>query len=213
MTFTFAITGVRPAPATVVPTALFGLRIGAAAGPARVHALALRVQVQIETRRRQYTPGEQDRLYEVFGRPSEWDRALKPLVWTQTAVLARGFTSAVEIDLPVPCTYDFDVAAAKYLHALRDGDVPLRFLFSGTAFLEHDGAVSVAPVAWDSEAAFRMPAARWREVMDAFFPDSAWIRVRRETLDALHAWRGRQAAPDWDTALAALLQAAAKEPV
>jgi SAM-dependent methyltransferase len=213
VTFTFAITGVRPAPATVVPTALFGLRVGTTAASMRVHALALRVQVQIETRRRRYTPDEQDRLYEVFGSPPGWDRALKPLVWMQTTVLTPGFTSTVEIDLPVPCSYDFEVAAVKYLHALRDGEIPLRFLFSGTAFLEHDGVISVAPVAWDSEAAFRMPAARWRDVMDAFFPDSAWIRIRRETLDALHACRGRQAAPDWDAVLTALLRTAAKEPV
>jgi hypothetical protein len=35
-------------------------------------------------------------------------------------------------DLPVGCTYDMEVAASKFLHAIRDGVVPLQFLFSGT---------------------------------------------------------------------------------
>ena len=33
--------------------------------------------------------------------------------------------ASTEVDLPVTCTYDFEVAAAKYLHALDDGEIPL----------------------------------------------------------------------------------------
>ena len=49
--------------------------------------------------------------------------------------MVAGFAGETEVDLPVACTYDFEVAAAKYLHALGDGEVPLLLLFSGTVFV------------------------------------------------------------------------------
>ncbi len=38
------------------------------------------------------------------------------------------------VDLPVPVTYDLEIASTKYFHALTDGVVPLLLLFSGTVF-------------------------------------------------------------------------------
>lgn len=213
MELTFEVTGVRPVPNSVAPAVLFALRITQTGGAGRVHALALRVQVQIDARRRRYTADEQHRLYEVFGEPAAWDRSLRPLVCAHAAMLVPAFDEAIEVELPVACTYDFEVVSAKYLHAIREGAIPLIFLFSGTAFLAGGPGMAIEPVAWDRQAVFQMPAERWRTVMDAYFPDSAWIRISRDTLDALHAYRGRQAAPDWDRTLDALLQAAAvKEP-
>ena len=46
--------------------------------------------------------------------------------------MVPGFEGTTVIDLPITCTYDFEVVAAKYLEALEDGEVPLLFLFSGT---------------------------------------------------------------------------------
>ena len=46
------------------------------------------------------------------------------------SLMVPSFTGSCELDLPVPCTYDFEVAASKYLHALGDGEVPLLLLFS-----------------------------------------------------------------------------------
>ena len=40
-----------------------------------------------------------------------------------------------EIDLQVPCTYDLEVASARYLQGLDDGTIPLLLLFSGTVFV------------------------------------------------------------------------------
>jgi hypothetical protein len=48
----------------------------------------------------------------------------------------------------------------------------------------------------------------WRETMDLYFPNSAWIRLRRETLDALRAFQARAALPGWDATLEALLERA-----
>ena len=119
------------------------------------------------------------------------------------------FTSLTEIGLQVPCTYDLEVASARYLQGLDDGTIPLLFLFSGTVFTAPgDGSAtgfSVELIPWSSEAAFRMPVSVWREVVDMHFPGSAWLRCSRETLDALSAFKAEHALVTWDATLTALL--------
>jgi hypothetical protein len=61
---------------------------------------------------------------------------------------------------------------------------------------------------WDREAEFRLPIAVWREVMDQHFPDSAWLRVRRDRFDALVAYKARAGHLTWDHAIDALLEGA-----
>ena len=62
-----------------------------------------------------------------------------------SAPSSRRSTGAADVDLPVPCSYDFNLAATKYFAALEGGDIPLCFLFSGTIFYEaDDGALQVA---------------------------------------------------------------------
>ena len=58
------------------------------------------------------------------------------MLWTHTAAVVSPFTDSIVVDLPVPCTFDFSVAATKYFYALEDGEAPLSLLFSGTVF--HD---------------------------------------------------------------------------
>ena len=116
--------------------------------------------------------------------------------------------AASELDLEVPCTYDLEVASARYLQGLDDGTVPLLLLFSGTVFTARDGRLSVAPIPWSTEASYRMPVSVWQDVVDLHFPGSAWLRCSRETLDALSAFKAERALPTWDATLAALLSAA-----
>ena len=40
---------------------------------------------------------------------------------------------------------------------------------------------------WSCEAEYRLPVAEWRLMMNQFLPGGGWIRVSRETLDALAA--------------------------
>ena len=78
-------------------------------------------------------------LLDLFGdRDRGSPRRCKPFAWLHASTVAQGFTGATEIDLPLPCTYDFEVAGTTYLHALRDGEIPLLFLFSGTVFTRGD---------------------------------------------------------------------------
>lgn len=198
---------VRPELHGAGPALLFRLRI-AEGGGEQIHSIALRCQIRIEPQRRRYSPEEADGLLELFGEPSRWGDTLKPMQFATVSLMVPSFGGSTEVDLPVPCTYDFEVAAAKYLHALGDGEVPLLLLFSGTVFTKGLGGFSVGQVPWHKEATYRLPVSVWREIMDRFFPGAGWIRVRRDTLDALQRFKAVRALPTWDDALEALFKEA-----
>lgn len=204
----FTVLDAVPEPYGAAPALLFRMRVTESTG-ATVHAMALRVQITIEPQRRRYDdPGA---LADLFGTPDRWATTLRPFLWTHAPALVPGFTGETDFDLPVPCTYDFEVAAAKYLHALRDGEVPLTLLFSGTVFTRGVAGFGVEQVPWHLEAAYRLPVAVWRSTMDQFFPNSGWIRVDRETLDALARYRAGRGLTSWEQTLGVLLAAAAEE--
>jgi hypothetical protein len=201
----------KPERYAAVPTMLFKLHIAETSGES-IHAIALRCQIRIEPQRRRYSLDEEERLLDLFGENLRWGDTLKPLQFTNVSMMVPGFHGSTEVDLPVVCTYDFEVSAAKYLHSLREGDVPLLLLFSGTVFAKGQSGFSVHQVPWHKEASYRLPVLLWREMMDLYFPNSAWMRVRRETFDALHLFKSRRALVTWDDALETLLKEAGEEP-
>ena len=203
----FDCIGVRAERYSAAPTVTFRLRVSETSG-ASIHALALRCQLRIEPQRRRYSAGEAERLADLFGDRSRWGETLKPLQFADLAVMLPGFQGGTEADLRVSCTYDFEVASAKYFDALADGEVPLLLLFSGTVFTKGPNGVMVERVPWDKEAVCRMPVRVWREAMDVHFPGTAWIRVRRETFEALQRYKSHRALPTWDDALDALIEGA-----
>ena len=203
----FTIIDARVEPYAVIPTLLFRLQITESSGE-RIHAIALRSQIQVEPRQRRYSHHEADLLIELFGAPDRWSGTLRSLLWTQASLMVPGFEGTTVIDLPITCTYDFEVVAAKYLEALEDGEVPLLFLFSGSIFARGQLGFSVEQVPWEKEAKYRMPVRLWRDLMDRYFPGSAWIRLRRESFDALYRFKGRHALLTWDDAIETLLNEA-----
>lgn len=213
--FSFACTGVRADRYAAGPTLVFRLRVATAEPDTRVHAMALRCQLRIEPARRGYGEAEAAGLADLFGERSRWGGTLLPLQFAHVSVMVPGFTGSTEVDLPVPCTYDMDVAATRYFDALEGGEVPLRLLFSGTAFTG-PGGYRVEPVPWDREAAYPMPVAVWREMVEQHFPGCGWLRLPRSAMDALLAYRSRRALPSWEATVEALLAGAgggAAEPV
>jgi hypothetical protein len=199
----FSVSDAGPADGTAAPALRFGLEIEASGEPVR--SLMLDVQVRIALRRRTYDAPTRERLREVLGDMHAGAHAPASLLWTRTTLLVAGFTDHTATDLIVPCTYDFEVASAKYLMALEDGTIPLDLLFSGTMFYG-DGALQAARIPWECEAAHRLPVAAWRAAMDRFFPGRAWLRVRRDTLERLAAYKLAHAHLTWDDALASLLE-------
>ena len=76
-----------------------------------------------------------------------------------------------------------------------DGEVPLVFLFSGTIFSRTASGFGVEQVPWDLEAGYRMPVRVWRDLMDSYFPNTAWLRLDRDTVADLSRFKAARALP------------------
>ncbi len=205
---TFRVEGAEPQRFNAAPLLLFRLSMTAtpADRPTPIHAVALHSQIRIEPGRRRYTSGEQQRLLDLFGTPERWGQTLRPMLWTHADLSVPAFTGATQVDLPVPCSFDFSLAATKYFDALDGGDIPLCFLFSGTVFYEaEDGGWQVAQIPWNKEASYRLEAATWRALMDAYYPNGAWLRLRKDVFDRLSEYRSRRGLSTWEEALEELL--------
>ena len=200
----FSVEEVVGATHVSAPTLLIRLRISSEERVIR--SLGLNIQLRIEATARGYDDAAQARLLELFGEPERWGSTLRSLLWAQASMNVPAFDGETIIEVPVPCTYDFDVAASKYLDAVADGEIPIELLFSGTMFYAgSQGQLQTAMIPWDREAHFRMPAAVWHDAIDNAFPGSAWIRLDRDTFERLHAYRGASALPTWDAAVDQLL--------
>jgi hypothetical protein len=206
----FEIVGARVEAYAAVPTLMLRLRIVAADGEP-IHALALRSQIMIEPKRRQYNADEERRLTELFGETPRWGVTLQPFLWTNVSLTVTGFAGTTEIDLPVVCTYDFEIAAAKYMHSLDSGEIPIVALFSGTAFARSVAGLNASPISWSEEASYRLPVSLWRDMMDLYFPNTGWLRLRRETLDALQRYKSERALLTWDETFEQLLKEAGED--
>jgi hypothetical protein len=206
----FSVVGARAERFSVGPTLVLRVRIAETSG-ARIEAIALRVQVQVEPQRRRYAAEESARLVELFGEPERYGQTLRPLLWTHVSQMVLQFSGETEIDLPIPASYDFEVAAHKYLDALDDGEIPLALLFSGMVFVKGGTGVSSEFVPWNCDAQYRLPVTVWRETLDAFFPNSAWLRFRRDLFDELYRFKIAQGLPTWDATLTRLLELARLE--
>jgi hypothetical protein len=193
-----------------VPALSLVLRISETSGQ-RVEAIALRCQIRIEPARRRYSAAEAERLNDLFGDTERWADTLKPMQFTTVAAMVPGFSGAIETELPIAFTYDLEVGSARYFDSLEGGEIPLLLLFSGTVFSVIDGRIQVQQVPWSKEASYRLPAAVWREAIDAHFPNSAWIKMSRQTMADLQRFKSAHALPTWDLTLAALLERAGTE--
>jgi hypothetical protein len=206
----FTVLDVAPEPYAVTPMLTARLAV-TAPGEEPVHAIALRCQLRIDPLRRGYSDEEAAGLTDLFGPRERWSTTQHTFLWQHCAAMVPGFTSATEVALPVECTYDFEVAAAKYLHALRDGRVPLQFLFSGTVFMAGERGFSVQQVPWDCEDRYDMPVSVWRELIQQHYPSSGWVRLDHHTVAALNAYKSAHGLLGLDDAVTELLAQAREE--
>jgi hypothetical protein len=189
-----------------VPTLRFAVTIGTVGAAAQVRSVALNVELRIAATRRRYVEAERDKLVDLFGPSEEWGRNLKTLHWTNLTVQVPPFTGTTDVELPITCTYDLEVSASRYFDALEDGEIPLEFLFSGTVFYAGaDGRLQVGRIGWDKDAEFRLPVSAWRDMIDRYFPDSAWLRLRRSEFDRLAAYRAKHTLLSWEQVVDRLL--------
>jgi hypothetical protein len=212
----FQVEAAEPQRFAASPHLLFKLRVAEAAAtggtPTPIHAVILRCQIRLEPARRRYNAAEKERLGDLFGTPERWGQTLRPLLWTHVSAVVPPFVGDCLVEVPVPCSYDFSLAATKYFDALEEEDIPLCFLFSGTIFHRTTTeALQAAQISWEKEAYFRLPVATWRALMNLYYPNCAWLCLRKDVFDSLNAYRSQQGLPTWEQALERLLDA--KEPV
>jgi hypothetical protein len=207
----FTVTDAARVEYAAVPMLRFTLRVENLDGEP-VRSILLDTQIQIAARRRHYDAAAHDRLFELFGPPDDWGTTLRTLLWHRATVVVPPFTGATTVDVNVPCTYDLEVAASRYLDALSDGVVPLEFLFSGSVFAGGPAGLQVTRLSWEQEAEYRLPVSVWREVMDRYFRGHAWLRLRRDAFERLSAYKSRNALATWEDTLDALLPAAEEVP-
>lgn len=201
---TFTIADLFVEPYAVAPQLTARLHVEESTDTA-IHAIALRAQVRIEPQRRAYTPDEERALLEMFGARERWYDTLKPFMWMQTSAMLQGFTGVTEVDLALPTTYDFDVTASKYLHALRDGSVTIVLLFSGTIFTRGERGFGVEQVPWDREARYEMPIAVWHELIEHYYPGTGWLRLDRAVIEQLARHKAERGFTTWEEMLQTLL--------
>jgi hypothetical protein len=99
------------------------------------------------------------------------------------------------------------------MHALRDGTIPLQFLFSGTVFTHGERGFAVQQVPWDREDRYDLPVSVWHDLMDHHYPNSGWLRLHRDTLDALAAYKSEHGMLGFDDAITALINQTSREEV
>jgi hypothetical protein len=208
----FEVIDAEVPPYAAVPMLLFKLRVTNQVAGERIHSILLRSQIQIAVTRRRYSPEAQEGLLELFGEPNRWGETLRPLLWTHASAVVPQFEGSCVTDLPVACTYDFEVASTKYFDALEDGEIPLTFLFSGTIFYEGEGGdLQAGQIPWTGEASYRLPVATWKAMIARYYPNSTWVRLHKDVFDQLLRYKITHGLLTWDDVVARLLQASDEE--
>ncbi len=204
----FAVVDARTVRYAAAPMLMLDLQVRDHSGR-DVYMIALTIQLMIEPARRTYDDATRERLVELFGAPVRWAVTTRSLVWAQLDVLVPAFTGSTTVSVPISCSYDLELAAAKYLHSLPSGEVPLALHFNGTIYYPGDhGGLQMVLVPWNKSADYRMPVSVWSETIEHYYPNTGWLALRSQTLEALQREKLRRGLATLDACLSELLQEA-----
>jgi hypothetical protein len=191
------------------PTVAAALHITNSSADEQVQSVSLNCQVQLQPLGRAYSALEESKLLDLFGERERWGQTMKPLHWTNIVLKVPPFSGETRIDLPLPCSLDFDVAANKYFYGLETGSIAITVMFSGTVFYTNEeGAMQIAQIPWDREAHFKLPVEAWKAAVDAHYPDTAWLRLPRDVFDRLYRFKVARGIPMWEGVVDRLLNEA-----
>jgi len=187
------------------PTLSFAIGVTETSGR-EVFTIALTAQINIDPARRSYDAQTREALVELFGEPERWASTTNSFLLAHATTLVPSFTGQTTFTLPVPCTYDLEVASAKYFHGVRDGEVPLSFHFTGSVLYRGDeGQMQVVLIPWTCSADWRMPVATWRAMMEQHYPGGGWVRLSEATIDALGRRKTQRGLHTYDATVSELL--------
>jgi uncharacterized protein DUF6084 len=202
----FAVLGARPVKYAAAPMLTVDLKVKEPGG-CEVYMVALTIQLMIDPARHRYDDATRERLVELFGAPERWAVTTRSLVWSKLDVLVPAFTGTTTVAVPIACHYDLELAAAKYLHSLPDGEAPLALHFNGIIYYPgEDGGLQMALIPWSTSIDFRMPVSVWRETIEHYYPGTAWIAVRADTFEALQREKLARGLATLDACVTALLK-------
>ena len=202
----FDIVGARADEYAASPTVIFSVRVREPS-EREVYTIALSTRILVDPTGRGYDETARESLYDLFGPSETMAASMQSLVWGQVAVLLPSFTGELTFDVPIACTYDLEVASAKYFASLADGVAPLDFHFNGTIFYSGDSdRLQIVHVPWSCTARYRMPVATWRKAVAACFAQTGWIRIHEETLNRLRRRQAERGAPSFDAVVSDLLE-------
>ncbi|MDQ6607022.1 MAG: DUF6084 family protein [Actinomycetota bacterium] len=204
----FAVLGARPVRHAAAPMLTLDLQVSEPSGR-QVYMIALSIQLMLEPARRTYDDETREKLFELFGEPERWSVTTRSLVWSQLDVIVPAFTGTTTVSVPIACHYDLELAAAKYLHSLPDGEAPLALHFNGMVYYRaDDGGLQMVLVPWSKSIEFRMPVSVWRETIEHYYPNTGWVALRLPTLEALQREKRARGAATLDACLAQMLEEA-----
>lgn len=202
---TCSVESIGAVPHSVVPSLSFRIEV-ASRGREPIAGIDLRCQVVVEAPRRAYSGIERDRIVELFGAEGS---SLQALLWTHASVNVPAFDDTRYVELEVPCTFDFNIAIAKYFRALDGDDVPLCLQFSGTMFFTDPlGRLQISRIPWSCEARCALALSVWSRLRDRYYPGTAWLCLSRDAFERLCDYRRRAGLTSWEHALDRLLAAA-----
>ena len=200
------VDGVSSVRHAAAPTLRFGLSL---TGPRdrEVHVGVLSVQIHIDPAKRSYDAATRERLIELFGAPERWASTTQSFQWARVDAMVPGFRGSARLDLEIPCTYDLEVAASKYLYSLPDGIAPLSFFATGMLLYRGNGErLQVAQVPWSCTARYDMPVVAWKQAISDVYPGGGWVRLQTDTLDALAARKAVRSHHSFDDCVRTLLE-------
>ncbi len=207
----FEVLGARSVRFAAAPMLALDLQISEPSGR-QVYMVALTIQLMIEPARRAYDDGTHTRLEGLFGAPERWAVTTRSLVWAQLDIVVPAFTGTTTVAVPIACHFDLELAAAKYLYSLPDGVAPLALHFNGMIYYPaENGGLQMVLVPWNKSIDFRMPVSVWRDTIEHYYPNTAWVALRSQTLEALQQEKLRRGLATLDGCVEVLLDQAHRD--
>ena len=71
--------------------------------------------------------------------------------------------------------------------------------------------LQVSQIPWEKEASFRLPVQVWKNMMELYYPKSAWLCLERDTFDRLYRYKSSRGLPTWEQAIDMLIDSALEE--
>ncbi len=126
---------------------------------------------------------------------------------TIASVTVPAFTDECVIDLPVGCSYDFNLAATKYFYGLEAGE----FLCCCCSAARSSFATARATCRSVRSPNTRRPATvfpvgTWRALMERYYSGTVPLSLSREVFDEVYRFKRRHALASWDDTVRLLLE-------